>query len=88
MYAELSFLERVRFPRDTEVYGKLWVGRIPAEGDGLFLKIITCLNPPCVCNSECYYYTVRTVKSFFISNCPLPMTAELLLLVIGISKLV
>ncbi|KAK7076189.1 hypothetical protein SK128_002233 [Halocaridina rubra] len=61
MFAALSYLERVRYPRDTNVTGSIWVGRIPEAGPGLFLKIATCRGPPgrpCGCQSECYYYKV------------------------------
>ncbi|XP_071544462.1 uncharacterized protein [Panulirus ornatus] len=60
MYAELSFLERIAFLRDTEVFGKLWVGHIAAEGERQFLKITSCPVPPCICNSECHYYKVKS----------------------------
>ncbi|KAG7163906.1 hypothetical protein Hamer_G020822 [Homarus americanus] len=59
LYAELSYLERMEFPRDTEVYGELWVGHIATEGEDLFLKIISCPNPPCGCDTECHYYKVK-----------------------------
>ncbi|XP_069173442.1 uncharacterized protein [Procambarus clarkii] len=59
LYAELSYLERLDLPGDTDVYGTLWVGNIPAEGPGQYLKIISCPQPPCGCDSECFYYKVK-----------------------------
>ncbi|XP_071532685.1 uncharacterized protein [Panulirus ornatus] len=68
MYAELSFLERIAFPRDTAVFGKLWVGHVAAEGEGQFLKITSCPVPPCICNSECHYYKVDDTWFMLVAN--------------------
>ncbi|XP_068220723.1 uncharacterized protein [Palaemon carinicauda] len=62
MFAALSYLERIKLPKDTNVTGSLWVGRIPEVGPGLYLKITSCPAPvgrQCGCNAECYYYEVN-----------------------------
>ncbi|XP_064112419.1 uncharacterized protein LOC135219519 [Macrobrachium nipponense] len=61
MYAALSYLERLKFYKDTNVTGSLWVGRIPEVGPGLYLKITSCPSGrQCGCNAECYYYEVTS----------------------------
>nr|XP_053634704.1 uncharacterized protein LOC128690173 [Cherax quadricarinatus] len=53
LYSELSYLEKIDLPRDTNVYGRLWTGRIPGA-EGQYLKIISCPDPPCRCSTQCH----------------------------------